>query len=375
MGAYIQDQTNTLEYLESMNYWEGKRYPETPAQPADHGSSYLRQVDPLLRQISGSDVPVLLQGETGVGKEVVARRIHAYSRRANKPLVKVNCAALPSELVESELFGCERGAFTGAYADRPGRFELAQGGTILLDEIGDMDVRLQAKLLQVLQDSEFSRLGSREIVRLDLRFMAATHQDLRKAIQEGRFREDLYYRLNVISIKIPPIRERKHEIPGLVKELLAKHASPDTAPPPITPALERAFLRHDWPGNVRELENTVRRYLVLRDPNFMIQELEALHKTASVSVGQEEETPVAAPPQRGSVLRRVEQMKQEAERSALLEVLETTRWNRKRAAALLQIDYKVFLYKMKKLGLNSAPSLPSGTAQFSSLPTSPYDNV
>lgn len=375
MGAYIQDHTNTPEYLESINYWEGKRHPETPARPADHSSSYLRQMDPLFRQISASDVPVLLQGETGVGKEVVARRIHGYSRRANKPLVKVNCAALPSELVESELFGCERGAFTGAYADRPGRFELAQGGTILLDEIGDMDVRLQAKLLQVLQDSEFSRLGSREVVRLDLRFMAATHQDLRKAIQEGRFREDLYYRLNVISIKIPPIRERKHEIPGLVKDLLAKHASPDTAPPPITPALEQAFLRHDWPGNVRELENTVRRYLVLRDPHFMIQELEALHRTTSLSVRQEQESPVAAPPQRGSVLRKVEQMKQEAERSALLEVLETTRWNRKRAAALLQIDYKVFLYKMKKLGLNSAPSLPSGTGRLSPPATHSHGNI
>jgi two-component system response regulator AtoC len=357
-----------------MNYWEGRRHSETPAQLADHGSSYLRQMDPLLRQISASDVPVLLQGETGVGKEVVARRIHAYSRRAHKPLVKVNCAALPSELVESELFGCERGAFTGAYADRPGRFELAQGGTILLDEIGDMDVRLQAKLLQVLQDSEFHRLGSREIVRLDLRVMAATHQDLRKAIQEGRFREDLYYRLNVINIKIPPIRERKDEIPGLVKSLLAKHASPDTPPPPITPALERALLQYDWPGNVRELENTIRRYIVLRDPNFMIQELEALHKTASAPGRQEEDPPMAAPVQRGSVLRRVEQMKQEAERSALLEVLETTRWNRKRAAALLQIDYKVFLYKMKKLGLNSTPSLPSGTGRFSPIASASHGN-
>lgn len=343
---------------------------EQPRYRSIGEDSFMKRMDSMLRQISASDVPVLMQGETGVGKEVMARQLHAYSRRAKKAFVKVNCAALPSELVESELFGYERGAFTGAFKDRPGRFELAQGGTILLDEIGDMDVRLQAKLLQVLQDNEFHRLGSRELVRVDVRVMAATHQDLRKAIQEGRFREDLYYRLNVINLRIPPIRERKGEIIWLAQTLLEKHSPADVPPPSITPALEQAMLDHDWPGNIRELENTMRRYLVMRDPEYMIQELRSLRRANQPSQVTVTTAPAAAPVAEpvapaaaaapvvpASALQDAERRKREAERTALLKALEATHWNRKQAATLLDIDYKAFLYKMKKLGVGSKPDI------------------
>lgn len=320
-------------------------------------SPFMRQIDTLITQVGSSEVPVLLQGETGVGKEVLAREIHARSARAKKPFIKVNCAALPTELVESELFGYERGAFTGAFKDRPGRFEIAREGTILLDEIGDMDVSLQAKLLQVLQDGEFHRLGSRELVKVDVRVMAATHQDLRKAIVEGRFREDLYYRLNVINIRIPPVRERKTEVLPLAEHFLTKHATPDFPAPMIPAALRDAMLSYNWPGNIREIENTMRRYLVMRDAEMLAEELRTsvgIHTTtvhvakALTSIKPE----VVATGDEHSPLEKAERAKQTAEREAVMGALNATHWNRKKAASLLNIDYKAFLYKMKKLGLS-----------------------
>ena len=185
-------------------------------------------------QIGWSGAPVLIQGETGCGKEVLARRLHAQSARANKPFLKLNCAALPSELVESELFGYERGAFTGAVDKKAGIFELADGGTILLDEIGDMDIRLQAKLLQVLQDQEFRRIGGKETVKVNVRILAATHRDLEKAIYEHAFREDLYYRLNVIVLQVPPLRERIEDIVPLGEFLIRKHADESSSIPAIS---------------------------------------------------------------------------------------------------------------------------------------------
>ncbi len=346
----------------------GKDRPAPPRAPNGNGngvaraklvgghSPFMRQIDTLITQVGSSEVPVLLQGETGVGKEVLAREIHARSGRAKKPFVKVNCAALPTELVESELFGYERGAFTGAFKDRAGRFEMAREGTILLDEIGDMDVSLQAKLLQVLQDGEFHRLGSRELVRVDVRVMAATHQDLRKAIVDGRFREDLYYRLNVISIRIPPLRERKTEVLSLAEHFLTKHATPDFPPPMIPSALRDAMLSYNWPGNIREIENTMRRYLVMRDAEMLTEELRVPAGSHPVSV------PVAKIPaphksealpasEEDSPLDKAERAKQMAEKEAVMSALTATHWNRKKAATLLNIDYKAFLYKMKKLGL------------------------
>ena len=208
---------------------------------------------------------MLIQGETGVGKEVFARELHAHSPRAKRSFLKLNCAALPSELVESELFGYERGAFTGAFQRKPGMFEQADGGTIMLDEIGDMDFKLQAKLLQVLQDHEFQRVGGKGCIRVDVRVIAATHCDLEQAIAEDRFREDLFYRLNVVSVRVPPLRERREDILAMAEFLARKHAPPGAAPPPIPPSLQEMFLAYDWPGNIRELENVIRKFLIFRD--------------------------------------------------------------------------------------------------------------
>jgi len=229
----------------------------------------MKELQVVVGQIGWSEVPVLIQGETGSGKEVLARELHAQSPRAARPFLKLNCAALPSELVESELFGYERGAFTGAFQRKAGKFEIAEGGTILLDEIGDMDVRLQAKLLQVLQDHEFQRIGGKETIRVDVRIMAATHRDLEKAIVEGSFREDLYYRLNVINLKVPPLRERKEDIVPLAEFLIKKHTAGGLPVPAIPLNLKHAMMTYHWPGNVRELENYVRKFIILGDPESL----------------------------------------------------------------------------------------------------------
>ena len=306
----------------------------------------MQQIDTMLEEIGSSDAPVLLTGETGVGKEVLARQLHAHSSRTTGPFLKLNCAALPSELVESELFGYQKGAFTGAFKDSPGKFEMAQGGTILLDEIGDMDVRLQAKLLQVLQDGEFQRLGSSETAHVDVRIMAATHCDLRKAIREERFRADLYYRLNVISIQIPALRERKEEIIWLAEHFLMKHVGCGIAPSQISPELRQALLAYDWPGNVRELENTMRRYLALRREDLIIEEIRALAtSTANERLNYEEFE--------------LHSVKHNAELEITLQALEKTHWNRKEAARLLKTNYKAFLYKMKKLGIDKTSTGPA----------------
>ena len=232
----------------------------------------MREIHALVGQIGWSEAPVLIQGETGSGKEMLARELHTNSPRAGKPFLKLNCAALPSELIESELFGYERGAFTGAFQRKAGMFEAADGGTILLDEIGDMDFRLQAKLLHVLQDSSFQRIGGKDVVKVDVRIMAATHQDLEKSIVERSFREDLYYRLNVINIHLPPLRERKDDILPLSELLMKKHATRGVPVPSITADLKDAMMAYSWPGNVRELENFLRKLLIFRNPEILAEE-------------------------------------------------------------------------------------------------------
>jgi two-component system, NtrC family, response regulator AtoC len=321
------------------------------------GALRIKAIDALLRQIGSSEVPILIQGETGVGKEVIARQLCAQSPRANQPFLKLNCAALPSELVESELFGYERGAFTGAFKNKPGMFEVADGGTILLDEIGDMEFRLQAKLLQVLQDHEFQRLGGRETVRVDVRVIAATHCDLEKAIADRRFREDLYYRLNVVTLRIPPLRERRDEIIPLAEFLLNKQAEGATVPP-LTPLLQQALLAHSWPGNVRELENVMRKYLVVRDADIIVDDLRSrLLRKASASMeataSSDSGDPAAEEPviPGAPILKRVKWAKEHAETEAILTALNASKWNRKQAAQLLKTDYKALLYKMKKLSI------------------------
>jgi two-component system, NtrC family, response regulator AtoC len=320
-----------------------------------------------LPKVAASDVPVLIQGETGAGKEVLARHLHRLSRRAARPFVKLNCAAVPSELIESELFGYERGAFTGAFQKKPGVFELADGGTILLDEIGDMDIRLQAKLLQVLQDQEFRRVGGTDVIRVQIRVIAATHRDLLEAIRDRTFREDLYYRINIFTLTMPSLRERKEDILDLAEFLIAQHSSPDVPRVVMTPALKNAFLTFSWPGNIRQLENIVRKLIVLRDPNLVINELDMLMGRLNKSDASGPEPEINAGPPRkkaapSSVLEDASRAKEEAEAGAILEALRCTRWNRKQAAALLKIDYKAFLYKMKKLSIEERDNRDSLSA-------------
>jgi two-component system response regulator AtoC len=316
-----------------------------------------RSIQATLKQLAASDVPVVLQGETGVGKEVLAREIHALSQRAPRPFLKLNCAAVPLELLESELFGYERGAFTGASGSKPGKFELADGGTILLDEVGDMDVKLQAKLLHVLQDNEFQRLGGTETIRVNVRVLTATHRDLRKEIAAGRFREDLYFRLNVVTISVPPLRERRDEILPLAKFFLEKHATPETPAPELSPEMRTALLAYDWPGNVRELENVMRKLLVFGDPGLVLVQLdeeaanghtngrEISSCVEELSLGGDNGGPLAT-------LTQVNRARDKAEVAAILAALSRSRWNRKEAAALLNVDYKGLLYRMRKLGLD-----------------------
>jgi two-component system response regulator AtoC len=344
------------------------------------GSGSLLYSEEFLRRVGMAEVPVLLSGETGVGKEVMARRLRSYSRRADKPFLKLNCAALPPELAESELFGCVKGAFTGATADRQGRFETAQGGTILLDEIGDMDLRLQTKLLQVLQDGEIQPLGSNKTVKVDVRVMAATHRDLNRAIQEGAFREDLYYRLNVIKIVIPPLRDRPEEILSLAHTLLARHLPPGHRAPVMNEELKRFLLEYRWPGNVRELENVMRRFLVYQDSAMLIHELldsdvDAHPGISLAGVASFSDTKLSGSgansgvsskskhdegsadrkrpdgPDRPDRLDRLAEASRLAETELLLDALEAARWNRRQAAASLQIEYKAFLYKLQKHGI------------------------
>jgi two-component system response regulator AtoC len=313
-------------------------------------NAQMREIEELADQVGWSEAPVLIQGETGTGKEVLARLLHARSQRASKPLVKLNCAALPSELIESELFGYQRGAFTGAFQNKLGMFELADGGTIMLDEIGDMDYKLQAKLLQVLQDHTFNRLGGKEAIQVDVRVMSATHRDLEEAIADGTFRQDLYYRLDVISLHLPALRERREDVLGLAEVLLRKHAAPGSPLPTITPSLRQALLAHDWPGNIRELENLMRKLLVLQAPEMIASELHtkaARKELARPMPPAGERSDVAEP-----ILEKVSKANHEAESEAIMAALNATRWNRRQAAFVLKIDYKALLYKMKKLGIN-----------------------
>src|SRR5499426_1475859 len=243
-------------------------------QYAFEHSEPMRTVGRIIDGVAPTDVTVLVWGETGVGKEAVAWALHECSPRRDRPFVKVNCAALPLELLESELFGYERGAFTGAHRQKPGKFELANTGTIFLDEIGEMPMPVQAKLLQVLQDREFSRLGSQSDIRVDVRVIAATNKNLARLVQQGSFREDLYYRLNVLNIHVPPLRERQEEIPVLVEYFLDVYSREyGRARGEVSAETMQLFMDYGWRGNVRELENIIKRIVALGNESHVVQEL------------------------------------------------------------------------------------------------------
>jgi len=314
-------------------------------------SSKMLDARQIIREAARVDVTVLVTGETGTGKELVARAIHHFSSRRAGPFVKVNCAAMPRELLESELFGYERGAFTGAHKLKIGKFEAAHHGTIFLDEIGDLHPALQAKLLHVLQDGEFSRIGGKSTLSVDVRVLAATNQDLERAVAEGRFREDLYYRLNVVHVFVPPLRERASEIPLLASYFVERYAKLYRRDGfAIAPSVMDRLGRHRYPGNVRELENLIKRMIVLDDPY--------LTRISLPDSGTNGVRPLPAPgpdpePSLKEISRRASQA---AEREAISKMLEQTGWNRVRAARALRISYRALLYKIKQSGLDGERS-------------------
>ena len=310
-------------------------------------SPRMSEVREIIEQAARVDVTVLVMGETGTGKDVVARAIHEQSVRQSGPFVKVNCAAVPRELLESELFGHERGAFTGAHQLKIGKFESADRGTIFLDEIGDLHPALQGKLLHVLQDGQFSRVGGRSTVKVDVRVLAATNQDLEQAVAGGRFREDLYYRLNVIQVMVPPLRERPEEIPVLADYFMHRYSQLFRRETLQMPAeTMQRLIRHRFPGNVRELENMIKRMIVLGDPLLRRSPLPGPAPTADENGAR---TVKAATTSLKDIARRAAQI---AEKEAILQALEQTQWNRVRAAKLLDISYRALLYKIKDSGLD-----------------------
>ena len=357
-------------------------------------SEKMQLVQQVIEQVSDSDVGVLIRGESGVGKELVTRAIHQRSTRKSQPFVKVNCAALPPDLLESELFGHEKGAFTGAATTRIGKFEQADGGTMFLDEIGEMKPALQSKLLHVLQDAEFTKLGSNRPVNVDVRVIAATNRDLEQMMHKGDFREDLYYRLKVIEVHVPPLRERRDEIPFLTDFFLAKYSAKWKKPvPALSDNLRMTLLSYYWPGNIRELENMIKQVVVLQDERMIMKEIERQQQRmvaagAAASTGHaitgptyvqapvalpplppspaEPEPPAvdddaaaeieddAAPAAEGAVslseVSRAAALK--AERALIEQTLAQVQWNRRKAAALLGVSYKTLLNKIKECGIS-----------------------
>jgi two-component system response regulator AtoC len=317
-----------------------------------------------IRTISEKDINLLITGETGTGKELLARSIHFYSQRNEGPLVKISCGALPDQLLESEVFGFQRGAFTGAHKTKPGRIELAHEGTLFIDEIGALSLSLQGKFLQVLEDREFSRLGGTREKMLDIRVVAATNADLRTMVHENTFRKDLFYRLNNMHIKVSPLRERKGDIPLLTHYFLNKYCyelkkNVFEMPEHVT----NFFLSYHWPGNVRELENVIRRAIVLRDWNFIFDELNLDTPTQQGELGTSTEAysaPVDWPDARikefldepeFSLKKISKTYVSEAEREMILKALKETEWNRKKAAKQLGVSYKTLLNRIEEFNL------------------------
>ncbi len=312
-------------------------------------STLMQEFRQKIQKFAATNVPILIQGESGTGKGLLARYIHSRSGSAAGPFVSVNCAAIPGTLLESELFGYEKGAFTGAYTSKPGRVEAAHKGTLFLDGIDEIDLTLQAKLLQLLQDAQFSRIGGREDTTVQIRVICATNRPLEHEIAAGRFRADLYYRVNVARVELPNLRARIEDVPQLVVHFYERHRlRHKSSAGPISPALLRLFERHTWPGNIRELENLMERYVILGSEEAVVAEL-----------ANWERTPVTAqvPPYGPIHLKKVTRKAvRELEGRIILGALEANRWNRKRAARDLRISYRALLYKIRQAGLPSKRS-------------------
>jgi DNA-binding NtrC family response regulator len=339
----------------------------------------MQRVASIVDRVADCDATVLVTGESGVGKEVIARELHRRSARRERPVVKVNCAALPADLLENEMFGHERGAFTGAESATAGKFEAAAHGTLMLDEIAEMPAALQAKLLHVLENGRFTKLGSNRELELDVRVVAATNRPLAPMIAAGQFREDLYYRLQVIEIHVPPLRERREEVLPLASAFLEEFALRDGGrAPEISAALQEQLLAYDWPGNVRELENVVQRFVILRDEALVLKELnqrrayrdtlnnnhnnghthnhDAAPAPAAAAPSPAADAPIV-PKESESLPDLVRRTTDRVEREMIAHALDVVRWNRRRAAQMLGVSYKTLLNKMKSLGLDAeAPS-------------------
>lgn len=318
---------------------------QLPPESAIFGSSdAMKKVRRDLAMIAAADVPVLIHGPSGTGKEIIARMIHWSSPGAKGRYLKINCPAIPEELLESELFGYEKGAFTGAYASKPGLIALADHGTLFLDEIGELSLPLQSKLLQVLQDGKFSKIGGREDTRSEARVICATNRDLRREIAAGTFREDLFYRINVVTIAMPSLRERRADVPQLVEYFLDHfNMVYNRKAPPLSASLMKLLQAYHWPGNIRQLENLIKRYVILGSEACIVGDLTEPAPEADVEI-----------PEQGPVL--LKKLTREAvrrlERRVILKVLQAHNWNRRRTADSLKISYRALLYKIRDAGLS-----------------------
>ncbi|MBZ5699375.1 MAG: sigma 54-interacting transcriptional regulator [Acidobacteriia bacterium] len=315
-------------------------------------SAAMQTIRQKVEKVASSGVPILIQGDSGTGKGLLTRFIHNLSAAPDAAFVKVNCAAIPGTLLESELFGYEKGAFTGAYAFKPGRVELAEGGTLFLDGIDEIDKSLQAKLLQLLQDGQFSRIGGQEDRHVHLRVICATNRQIEQEVTRGRFRQDLFYRINVVTIQLPPLRARSEDIGNLVAYFLETHGiRHNVQVRPLSPVALRLLERHPWPGNIRELENLIERYVILDSEDAVSSELlnwEQTHTAPEI-------------PMDGQIhlKKMTRQAVHDLERKIILRVLEANRWNRKRTASALKISYRALLYKIRRAGLPAKRVLAS----------------
>ena len=318
-------------------------------------SEAMRVIRQRVERLAAANIPVLIQGESGTGKELIARLIHQLSPWAAGPLVKVNCPAIPGTLLESELFGYEKGAFTGANGSKPGRVEMAHRGTLFLDEISELEPGLQAKLLQLLQDGQFCRIGAQEDKKVEVRVVCATNRDLEHEIETGSFRADLFYRINVVNLRLPRLRDRSHDVPTLVKYFLA-HYNEKYNCRAQTPSTQTMSLldRYHWPGNIRELENLIKRYVILGSEETITSELLNRRQQNFDPDIPNVDAPIA--------LKKVtRQAVRELERRIIFKVLQANNWNRKKAARALSISYRALLYKIRDAGLGSMGSSPTSS--------------